>query len=413
VPFGLNVDGREDVVYNGAPNQLYGWGANPNLGAIQPNVQPFQAWQPKFIQHYLTTSACLGLTTYDTSGNSHAPSQTGTQYMQSVADFIAIMQGQGYTVGIGIRNNCPDIVIGGRAYPGYPNNQNCILDYKYGIQVAQLFAEWFGVPNGTATSTYGPINYGGVAFTVYNEPTIGGNGNFSGGIYIGSGGITDATIWGICLGSNVGGTNYQQYKLYQCPDVTQGTGGGTIGSGSSVQLANGYYQVCDCQTFMNTVRANGGNNVILLNCSGYTSPYDNPYGGYVFLNNNPGYLPVDPLVAQGYPAQMAMTWHVYSNNVSAPGSGTGGGLWTEFANLKNINLARIVTEIGDPSNGSTWSQDAGSWGKTNGIGTVWWRFNPSYSAYNNNLIGSATGTGNPIASYGTTVYGMMPNGLLG
>ena len=319
---------------------------------------------------------------------------TSTQYLQDIADNIAKFQAAGYVVALAVRNNCPDFAnsaTGGTTVKGKPGDQNTMLDYTNGYPATQLLTQWFGVPNGTATSTYGAINYGGIMLGVYNEPTVGNGGGLGGGV---SG---TNLCWAIILGSTVnlgsGLRSYAQYQLTECADVTFGSNNNTLTTN---------WNVMDCQTFINTVRAAGGKNVIYINAPGYTNP--GGFGGWAFINSNPSYLPTDPLVAQGFPSQLCMNWHVYEGQDGQPGSGQGGGIWADFCNLP---IAKIVLECGDGSGGTSFSTAVTQWGDTNGIGTVWWAWNPAMTGPLLISSSASTGNGSPTTGCGETVYTWM------
>ena len=143
------------------------------------------------------------------------------------------------------------------------------------------------------------------------------------------------------------------------------------------------------------------NNVIFMNASGYTNP-NNFSDNWEYLTENWESIGcIDPLVAQGYPAQLAFSWHAYSGNVStAPTGGTGGGIWANWITMQNaLGIPGIITELGDTttSGGSSgWLASVISWMETNSQAALFWSANPGYLM---NGSGQATALGNQVLSY--------------
>jgi len=418
-PYGFNLDGLEDNY--GGGNNPYDWDS-PVPAAVSPQI--FTDWKPQVVQFYLNINNILGQSpVFDTGGGKHYPNGTniGTAYLQQVADNIAKLQSLGIVCILTIRNNAPDTTVPGQSGPQkmFASSQNVMLDYINGDLAINALCEWFGCPNGTATSTYGPINFGGIGIGVYNEPTVGNGGSaYSGGLTLGnyttidgaSTQINAALIWAIVLGSKVdlgnglGTYDYSKFTLTKAADVT------TTNFNNASNSYSVNWQVMDCQTFINAWRAAGGQNIIFINASNYTNPVYNSsvyynYGGWAFINNNPNYLPTDPLVAEGYPAQIAMNWHVYNfTGNGTPGSGQGGGMWSDFCNLP---IPSIVLETGDDSGGSAsnFFNPVSSWADTNQIGTLWWTLNPGSGSMD--LITNQNGNGNPSYAYAKACYSWM------
>lgn len=387
VPRGFDLDGYEDSVQNGAnPNTLYSWNQGGNLlGYFITAI--LAEWKPSIIRLMLTTSSILGQGTYDTNGNYHAPGQTAQQYLAQVETCVQmIQQGLNAAVVLGIRNSCPDAYVPGQSglVKMLPGNQGTMLDATNGIPAWVALAGLFGT-GGTSTK----VNRSAVLFDFFNEPIIGAGNPTGGGIS----GVTNTQIWGMIMGT----MGYQNILCTQYPDVTGG-GKGTIYTS---------WQPAGHQQTLNAVRAANANNICIFSGPNYTNPCSQSgdyMGGWEILSQQPGLIPVDPLVAQGYPAQIAVSWHPYQNNAPQPGSGQGGGPWTEFCNLP---IAGIVLEFGDNSYGGQYGPAVCRWSDANNIPIIAWSMNATGSPC---LITQTTnGNGSPTKGYGDGVFSWMSN----
>lgn len=402
IPNGLNFDGLEDVTQlpgSTTGNYFYGWPSGAPGTTTLPILSELNGasgnprWAMPTVQMYLSVSGILGLTTYDTNGGGpYVPTLTATQYLTGVAQAIVFFQ-QNFNarVWIGVRNNAPRAPCGSfGVQPLMPGNQNTMLDALDGLAAIQSLGNWFGSPNGSASAL--GVNLGGVGLVCYNEPVVGNPAsNLNGGnngIYNGlNGGLqvgvncSIADVWGIIMGTQ----GYGGYTLQTFSDVSRS---GPNGYGT--YSYNYPWQVAGCQQIINTFRATGACNPIMLDAPNYTNPTSNQtaaynFGGWQWILNNPQYLPTDPLTLIPQPggpppaSQLCMAWHVYNfTGDSLPGSGTGGApgnMWADFVTLDKTLMPGIIAECGDADD-SGWISPVLTWAANNGIGVIPWSMNP-------------------------------------
>lgn len=399
-PYGVNIDGYEDSVQGtaGSPgtgasqNSFYSWSGGYFLPSIMAE------WGPKVVRIMLCSSSILGVNTYDTGlSNEYIAGMTASAYLAQLDQAISYCQGIGARVIVGIRNSCPNV--GGKyMLPGNGGGgQIAMLNTDTDITAWTVLATRYGCPNGTATS----LSLGGIAFDFFNEPTIGNGGVNGGGI---SG---NNAVWGSIMGTN----GYANARPNGFANITLSGGGpypANYNSGGTF-----YWTIAGHQQVLNAVRATGARNVCFISGPNYTNPSYGNFGGWSFLTNNPLFIPTDPLVQQGYPAQLAVSWHPYANNSATPSGPSGGDAWTQFLQLP---LPGMLLEWGDYSTGNaTWTNAVTNWLDTNNRGGLAWSFN---SAGQPVLLGQTTsgngspqnaklGNGTSDAYYAQAVYSWM------
>jgi hypothetical protein len=341
---GVNYSG-----YEFAPIQ--GWSGNDASGAQagQPNgprISALLSWKVNTLRIPLNEASWLGYPCTDTSGVVHDP-DPADNYKESVQQRVAEANAAGIYVILDLHWAAP-----GNACPmlqGQMANQEHSL--AFWTSVATMFKS-------------NPA----VLFELFNEPFL--NFEFQG------------DPW--------------QYMM-------KGTNGSFTGfpatsGNNNWQAVKQPWAIASYQQMIDTVRATGATNVVLVG----TMAYAQDFSGWL------SHRPTDPL------GQMAAVWHPYPTFGTAYGTAEyaqpnfAPGVFTDVANIQAAGIPVIATETGDRNAPGTPAAplvaNITAWADLTGMSLLGWGFNV-WGVEDHVLIRDADGT--PTDGYGKAFHDWM------
>jgi hypothetical protein len=336
---GVNLSGLEFVAMQGwSPSNP--WGGQ--TGTATPDFNAVKSWGTNAVRIPLNEASWLGLTCTDTSGNVlHA--DPGSNYQSALLQTVQNATAAGLYVILDLHWTAP----GGAC----PLLQTQMADSDHALTFwSQVASAYKGYPN--------------VLFELFNEPFF--NFEFSGSVwpYLMLG--TNGSFTGYPATSNAG--NWQDIK------------------------AN--WSAASMQAMLNTVRATGATNVVLIGSDGYTQDLS----GWVATH------PTDPL------GQMGATWHAYPTYGATLGSAAdalpnfGTQAYTSAQNILTAGFPVVVTEYGDHNTagtvGAPMAQTLLEWADPRNVSYFGWTWDP-WGINDNDLIKDGSGT--PTDGFGVYV----------
>lgn len=312
---GVNYSGFEFVA-------IQGWnGADPSgAQAGQPGGPKWSAiksWKANTVRLPLNEASWLGYPCTDTSGVKRNP-DPGGNYKSSVQKQVAQANAAGLYVILDLHWTAPGSTC--------PMLQTQMANQDHSI------AFWTSVAN---TFKHNPA----VLFELFNEPFF--NFDFSG------------DPWAYMMRGTDG--SFSGYPA--------------TGSGGKWQDVKQPWAIASYQTLLNTVRATGATNVVLIGTMQYSQNLS------AWLANKP----TDPL------NQMAAAWHPYATFGAEWGTPAyaqpnfAPGVFSDARNILAAGIPVIVTETGDRNTpgtvGAPLVSNLTAWADANGISVIGWTWN--------------------------------------
>jgi len=343
---GVNFSGFEFVA-------IQGWDPSDPSGAqggqaYGPNWAAIKSWHANVVRIPLNEASWLDYSCTDTGGVVHNP-DPGGNYKSSVETQVSEANAAGLYVILDLHWAAPGTAC--------PMLQTQMADADHSLSFWTSIANQFK-------------NNPSVMFELYNEPFF--DFDFSG------------NSWSYMMQGTSG--SFTGYPAT-----------GNSGNWQNVQQS---WAVASYQQMINTVRATGANNVVLVGTMQYTQD----------LSSWLAYRPSDPL------GQMAATWHAY------PTYGTTWGtydysqpnfspqIFTEVQNILAAGIPVIATETGDQDSsgtvGSPLVSTVTAFADKNGVSVVGWAWDVWGDA-NNVLITDVSGA--PTDGYGQFFQSWMVN----
>jgi hypothetical protein len=320
---GVSASGLESVA-------IQGWDRADPWGGWQPVWSALQAWHVNVVRLPLNEASWLGYSCIDGKGASRNP-DPGGNYRVTVERAVAAANAAGLYVILDLQWTAP-----GRYCP---LGQNRMADADH----APAF--WTSV-----ASTF--KNNRAVLFELFNEPYL----DRSGGGRTGG-----ADAWSEWLG---GGTQAQ----IESPAAT------------------GYaWQSAGEQQLLDTVRATGADNVILIGGLDYSND----------LRGWPAHAPRDPR------RQLAAAWHIYANNALT--DTTAGSATVNMLSAVAALVPLVITEVGDadgPGASGAFVTRVMNFADENSYSYLAWTWNHWGQAANDLILDDA---GTPTIGFGTHV----------
>ena len=244
-------------------------------GGQIPDWSVFQTWKPNVARISLNAAAWLGLTTYNQNNGAWANSfncDYWGNYKQTVYTAIAAAQAVGCYVILDLHCSAPSITLGGVTHLLTPTGKSEFMNTNTDLSFWISMAQTFGTNN---PSPYPGITNAAVLFEIFNEPYLDINGS-----------VSTATAYSLMLQGGSFPPN-----LPFGVDVDNGI---SIISSTSIGIL-GYTQV------VNAIRANGANNVCIINGAYRTQS----------AQNYTSWFPTDSLSTGTSGSQLAHGWHAY------------------------------------------------------------------------------------------------------
>jgi hypothetical protein len=342
----------------------------------KPDWRAMKAWRINAVRITLNEASLLGLTTYDPIDNTawHGDSpraigmprsaDPGQNYRQSLIDAVKEATAEGMMVILDLHMNAPDDKLPGFAgkvaiSPGVASYmQQPMADRDHAL----AFWTWLA----TAFKSYP-----NVIFDLFNEPYF---FSFSPGRW------DTESNWRQLRN----GTTVPFYNTGGNGAVNTDSNGDPYLRSRSPSMIYHSWQAVGMQEMLNTVRAAGATNVVMIGGVGYAGEMS------LWLK----YRPADPL------KQIVAAWHAYQDpkDDSKPAWGK-----RQFKYVATIaeQYPVVIGELGgndaNGSKGSRWASTVLPWADQHGISYLGWSWDPWNSA-DNELIKDKSGT--PTGGYG-------------
>ncbi len=325
---GVNVSGLESIA-------AQGWSANDPWGGWKPVWSALAGWKANAIRLPMNEASWLGYHCTDAAGSTRNP-DPGANYQTSVINTVKEATAAGMYVILDLHWSAPGTSCSLNQNPA-PDNDNSI-------------AFWQSVSN---TFKANPA----VMFELFNEPYLSAAAN--------SDGVLDSNVDATaCL---VGGCKASYYFA------------GNAGSSATSKISKNW-MTAGLQTLIDTVRATGAKNVIVVGALHYSNDLT------VWTNPNP---PHDAL------GQLAAAWHLYSS--SYPYNNPTSTPMQQIADTVAARIPLLITEIGDVvGEGAipSFTQAVLPWADKNGYSYLGWTWN-NWNFGSNVLVKDSSGTPTP------------------
>lgn len=325
---GVNVSGLESIA-------AQGWSANDPWGGWKPTWSALANWKVNAIRLPMNEASWLGYHCTDATGSNRNP-DPGANYQATVINTVKEATAAGIYVILDLHWSAPATFC--------PLNQNPAPDTDNSI------AFWQSVSN---TFKANPA----VMFELFNEPYLSASANSDGVL----GSDIDSAA---CL---VSGCKASYYFA------------GNVGSSATSKISKNW-MAAGLQTLIDTVRATGAKNVVLVGALHYSNDLT------VWTNPNP---PHDTL------GQLAAAWHLYSS--SYPYNNPKSTATQQIADTVAARMPLLITEIGDVvGDGAmpTFTQSVLPWADKNGYSYLGWTWN-NWNFSSNVLVKDSSGTPTP------------------